>query len=206
MRTLLAVLFGLALALTLGCEENRDPATPDGAMHLLRDALLARDAAAMLDASSAQTRKQLAELHTLLKEQRTAIAERYPVEHKAGTAVAYPPGVLEADDTVALFEALVKVELDKLDLDERLTFGMTTLGRPNAKDDRATVTTQSGETIEFVLEDGTWKTTVFERPIEQSLNRVKLNRQTLEENLKVFEEMKRRAAAEKAKEEAGETP
>lgn len=206
MRTLpalLALLMGLALA---ACEENRDPATPDGAMHVLRDALMNEDVSGLLDASSARTHKLLAELHTLLKEQRTAIAERYPEEHRAETAVAFPPGVLEADDMVALFTALTKVELGQLERDERLAFGMSTLGRPSINGDRATVTTQSGETVEFVLEEDTWKTTVFERPIEQSLNRIKLNRQTLEENLKVFEEMKRRAAAEKAKAEAEETP
>ncbi len=200
---LLALFMGLALA---ACEENRDPATPDGAMHVLRDALMDEDVSGLLDASSARTHKLLAELQTLLKEQRTAIAERYPEEHRTETAVAFPPGVLEADDMVALFTALTKVELGQLERDERLAFGMSTLGRPNINGDRATVTTQSGETVEFVLEEDTWKTTVFERPIEQSLNRIKLNRQTLEENLKVFEEMKRRAAAEKAKAEAEETP
>ena len=56
MRTLLVLLFGLAVALaSAGCEENRDPQTPDGAMHLLRDALMAEDIAGLLDASSART-------------------------------------------------------------------------------------------------------------------------------------------------------
>lgn len=203
MRTLLVLLFGLAVALaSTGCEENRDPKTPDGAMHLLRDALMAEDVAGLLDASSARTRTLLAEMQTLLGEQRTAIAERYPEAEKAGTAIAYPDGVLDAKDMVALFTALTKAELARLERDETLAFGMSTLGRPNVDGERATVTTQSGETVEFVLEEDVWKTTVFERPIEQSLNRVKLNRQTLEENLKVFEEMKRRAAAEKAKADA----
>ncbi len=206
MRTVLVLLFGLAVALvSIGCEENRDPQTPDGAMHLLRDALMADDIAGLLDASSARTRTLLAEMQTLLREQRTAIDERYPDDEKAGTAVAYPDGVLAAGDMVALFTALVKPEFGKLDRNEELSFGMSTLGQPNIDGDRALVTTRSGETVEFVLEEDVWKTTVFERPIEQSLNRVKLNRQTLEENLKVFEEMKRRAAAEKAKKE-GEEP
>ncbi|MEZ4435153.1 MAG: hypothetical protein R3F65_22335 [bacterium] len=209
MRFILAVLAGLALVLSLGCDENLDPKTPEGAMHRLRDALMARDVGALLDASSAATRKQLAELQTLLQEQRVAIAERYPDDHRTDAKAAFPAGALEAADTAALFEALVEPELKKLDLDERLQYGMSALGRANLTPtgDRATVTTRSGESVEFVLEDEVWKTTVFERAIEQNLNRAKLNRQVLEENLKVFEEMKRREE-KKAREAAAaaETP
>lgn len=194
MRSLFALLAGLVLALSLGCDENQDPKTPDGAMHRLRDALMAREVDALLDASSAATRKQLAELHTMLQEQRVAINERYPAENQADAKAAYPAGTLEAKDIAALFRALVEPEIAKLDLGEGLQYGMSALGRANlsAAGDRATVTTRSGESVEFVLEDDVWKTTVFERPIEQNLNRARLNRQTLEENLKVFEEMKRR--------------
>lgn len=207
MRNLLASILALGVAFAaLGCEENRDPHTPDGAMHLLRDALMAEDPAALLDASSARTRTLLAELQTLLKEQRTAIAERYPDAFKGETSLAFPKGVLEAEDMVALFTALIQAESGALERDERLSFGLSTLGKPTVDGERATVTTRSDETIEFVLEEGVWKTTVFERPVEQNLNRVKLNRQTLEENLKVFEEMKRRAAAAKAKAEGEQTP
>lgn len=207
MRWLITVVSSLVLVSSFGCEENLDPKTPDGAMHRLRDALMAKDVAAMLDASSAATRKQLAELHTLLQEQKVAIAERYPSEHQSEAKLSFPKGALEASDTAALFAALVEPELEKLDLDERIAYGMSALGKPSmgGAGDRATVTTQSSESIEFVLEDGSWKTTVFERAIEQNLNRAKLNRQTLEENLKVFEEMKRRAE-KKAKEAEEASP
>lgn len=210
MRFILALLAALALALSLGCDENLDPKSPDGAMHRVRDALMARDIGALLDASSAATRKQLAELHTLLQEQRVAIAERYPDEKRADARAAYPAGTLEAGDIAALFEALVEPEIKKLDLDERVQYGMGALGRAtlNPAGDRATVTTRSGESVEFVLEDDVWKTTAFERAIEQNLNRAKLNRQVLEENLKVFEETKRREEkkAREAAAAAAETP
>lgn len=188
----------LLLALA-GCEENLDPATPEGAMHQLREAVMAKDVAAILDASSASTRKHLAELHTAIKAQRTAIEERYPEEEKAAAKSSYPKGALEAKDSAELFAALTEPGLADLTFDDGLRYGMTTLGRANARDDRATVTTHSGETIEFVLEEGKWKTTVFERIIESNLNRARLNQQTLDENLRVFDEMRRRAEKEKAK-------
>ncbi len=195
MRTALLLLLALAPPALLGCEENLDPATPDGAAHLLRDAVNGGDVSAMLTYSTQATRDHLATLHTLLKEQRLAIAERYPEEHRAAARGAYPEGALDAADGPALFKAMVLPELEKLEHGRGLAFGMTSLGAPSVTEDRATVSTQSGETIEFALEDGKWKTTAFEGPLEQNVTRVRRNQQTLEENLKVFEEMKRRAEA-----------
>jgi hypothetical protein len=178
-----------------GCAENLDPATPEGAMHRLRDAVMQKDAAALLAASSQATHQSLAQLHTRLAEQRTAIDEKYPVDERAGARGAFPTGLLDATDSAALFAALVAPKVEALQTSPGLAYGLTAMGRPTITDQRASVPTQSGETVEFVLEDGAWRTTVFERALEQNLNRVRLNEQTLAENLKVFDELKRRAAA-----------
>ncbi len=198
MRALLLVGLTVVAAL-LGCAEPRDPATPEGAMHRLRDAVLAQDAPAILAAASANTQRALAQLHTKLKEQRAAIDERYPADAQAAARAAFPPAVLEAKDSAALFAALIEPQMKVLDRGPGLKWGMTVLGRPTVTDGRATVPTQSGETLEFVLEEGRWQTTAFERALELNLNRVKLNEQTLAENLKVFEELKRREADSQAK-------
>ncbi|MEZ4472131.1 MAG: hypothetical protein R3F60_15320 [bacterium] len=196
----LAVL--LCLPALPGCEENLDPATPAGAMHQLRDAVMARDANALLARSSAATHQRLAELHTLLKEQRQAIAERYPDEHRAAARTAYPPEVLEAHDTGALFRALVAKRLEALETSDGLRYGLTVMGTPAGEGERVQVSTQSGETFEFVLEDGRYVTTAFERVLGRNLERARVYQQTLTENLKVFEELKRREANRRAKEEA----
>lgn len=188
----------LAVACVVGgCEEKLDPATPEGALHRLRDALMARDGQALLAASSSTTHQVLAQLHTKLKEQRTAIDEKYRTDEKPAARAAFPKGTLEAKDSGALFTALIEPQLGTLETSEGLKWGMTAMGSPTVTGERASVPTQSGETIEFVLEDGVWKTTVFERPLEQNLNRARLNEQTLTENLKVFEELKRREDAKR---------
>jgi hypothetical protein len=200
MRAVLALLCLLAFLPLAGCEENRDPATPDGALHQLRDAVLAHDAAALLALSSAETRKHLDELHALVKGQATRIAKDYPPEHQQAARSAYPAGVLEAADAPALFAALVGPQLDKLEPTKGLRWGLTSLGAPSIDGDRASVSTQSGETLEFVREDGQWRTTAFEQHLQANVNRLKLNQQTLDENLAVFQELARRAAAKQAAE------
>lgn len=200
MRALL-LLLALPLVCLVGCEENLDPASPEGALHRLRDAVVAKDAAAILAASSATTHKSLAQLHTRLKALKQAVDDRYPDAHREAARAAFPKGVLEAQDSAALFAVLVDPQLQGLDGGPGLGYGLSATGRPTVTNDRATVPTHSGETLEFVLEEGRWKTTVFERALEQNLNKVKLNEQTLAENLKVFEELKRREADKKAKAE-----
>jgi len=181
-----------------GCAENLDPATPEGALHRLRDAVMAKDTTAVLAASSQATHQTLAQLHTRLVEQRVAIDERYPEDARAAARTAFPAGLLETADSGALFGALVAPQLDKLDTSAGVAYGLTAMGRPTVTEQRASVATQSRETVEFVLEDGVWRTTVFERPLEQNLNTLRLFEHTLTENLKVFDELKRRAAAEAA--------
>ena len=150
-------------------------------MHQLRDAVMARDANAILARSSAQTHQRLAELHTLLKEQRQAIAERYPEEHRAAARTAYPPGVLEAADTEALFQALVTSRLAALETTDGLRYGLTVMGTPTTDGEHSQVSTQSGETFEFVLEDGRYVTTTFERTLARNLERARIYQQTLTE-------------------------
>jgi len=70
---------------------------------------------------------------------------------------------------------------------------MSVKGRIHRDGDRARVTTQSKEVVEFVLEDGLWKTTIFERQLDQNIERTEVNARSLAENLKVLEELKRRA-------------
>lgn len=197
MSLLLLLLFGLP-----ACEENHDPGTPAGALHRLRDAVVARDAKAVLAQTSTATHTKLAELHTLLKVQNRAIAEKYPEDQRLSARSAYPKGVLEAEDTGALFAALMAPKLDALDVTEGLKFGLSVRGLPSDDGETTILTTQAGESLTFVREDDKWVTTAFESAVQQSLERVKLHQQTLTQNLKVFEELKRRSASKKAKEEA----
>lgn len=185
--------------LALACEENLDQATPDGAMHKLRDAVMQRDTEVLLSLSSAKTHELLSQLQALLKQQGLAVKERYPDEQRHAAQLAYPTGVLDAADARALFAALVAPGFEEHDkeLPNGLRYGMTVMGAPTVEGDRASVATQNGETVEFVQQDGVWKTTVFERAIEANLNRARLNQQTLEENLNVFGELKRRAEGKK---------
>ncbi len=203
----LKVILCLTLTLAFGCEENLDPKTPEGAMHQLRNALEARNYKALLACTSAKTHEDLAKLHTLLKEQRRTIEERYPEVHRGAAKGAYPKGALEAEDSAALFEALITPQADALEKGEGVAWGLTVMGAPTFREEKiASVVGHSGESVEFILTDeGVWKTTVFERPIEQARNRVQVFQQTLEENLKVFAELKRRDEAKK-KEEAAKAP
>lgn len=198
MRRFTALLCALALLFSgIGCEENLDPATPEGAMHRLRNAVNADDTAGILDGSSKRTGELLAQMHALLVEQRQMIEDKYPKEDAAG-ARAYPPGVLEAKDSLALFGALIARDIKALKHGPGLLRGMTTRGASTGDDRRRVVPTHSNESIEFVLEDGQWKATAFEHNLEASLQSVTLNQKTFEENLRVFSELRRRAA-EKAK-------
>ncbi len=193
---LLSVVFVLFSA--PACEENLDPATPEGAMHQLREAVDSSDTAAILGASSKKTSELLAQMHALLVEQRRMIAEKYPKDQAAG-ARAYPAGVLEAENSLALFEALIGPELEALKHGPGLKHGMTTRGSPSGDTARQVVPTHSNESVEFVFEDGKWKVTAFEHNLATNLQAVILNQGTFEENLRVFAELKRREIAAKAK-------
>lgn len=201
--TIQGLIWLCALLGVYGCEENLDPQTPEGALHALRDALMEKDVAAILEASSETTQSRLSQLHTRLVEQRTAIEESYPEEHRSGARNAYPKGTLEAEDSRVLFAVLIEPKLKELKTGPGLKRGLSAQGSPTISDKRASLSTLGGETLEFVLgDDGHWRTTAFEQVLEQSLNQVKQNEQILAENLKVFEELKRREAAKKAAAEA----
>lgn len=207
MRSVAVLLACLLAVLGAACEENRDPTTPDGALHRLRDALLARDAAALLEMASPATHRHLAELHALLEGQARRFAQDYPGEHRPAAERTYPEAVLRAKDPAALFAALIEPQLAKLDRSPGLRYGLSAVGPPTVEGDRATVATRGGETIEFVRgEDGRWRTTAFEQQLEANLARARLNQQTLEENLQVFAELRRRAAAKGSTAEAGGEP
>lgn len=199
------ICLGLLTVGPLGCEETYDPSTPEGALHRLRDAVMKKDPSAVLSHSSTATHTHLAELHTLVKEQRRAIDEKYPDDQKASARTAYPKGVLAAEDTGALFAALIAPKLDALETSDGLRFGLSNRGVPAVDGETATMATQAGESLTFVREDGKWVTTAFESSVKASLERVKLHQQALTQNLKVFEELKRRAAAKKAKAKAPES-
>ena len=182
-------------ALTAGasCSENLDPATPEGALHQLRDTVIAKDPTRILEASSAATREKLAKLQTALKSQRDAIEANYPTDHKTTAYAVIPKAALDAPDAETLFVALITPQLEAMETSEGLRFGMSVKGRIHRDGDRARVTTQSKEVVEFVLEDGLWKTTIFERQLDQNIERTEVNARSLAENLKVLEELKRRA-------------
>ena len=183
----------VALTAALGCSESLDPATPEGALHLLRDAVIAKDATRLLQASSTATRDKLAKLQVALKSQRDAIETKYPADHKATAYAVIPKAALEAKDAETLFIALVTPQLEAMEVSEGLRYGMSVKGRVQRDGDHAKVTTQSQEVVEFVFEDGLWKTTIFERQLDQNLDRTDVNARSLAENLKVLEELKRRA-------------
>ena len=191
------VVIGLlaGVAFMMGCKENLDPRTPEGAMNQLRNALLQRDANALMDGASPKTHELLDALHKALAKQGKAVRETYPKKYREDARAAYPSGVLEAESPDALFAALIRLQLDKIDPSPGLTFGATPLGAPRLDGDRATITTQAGEVIDFVLDGEIWKITVFERTLAQNLRQAKSNRRTLEHNLKVFKELERRRKA-----------
>ena len=188
------IVAALTLMTALGCADNLDPATPAGAMNQLRDAVMVKDLTRIRAASSASTEEKLEKLHGILKTQRAQIATHYPPEHQATAYAVIAKEILEAEDTEALFVALVTPQLEALEASEGLRFGMSATGPVQSGEAEAKVTTQSKETIGFVLEDGVWKTTVFERQLDQNIERAELNGRTLKENLQVIEELKRRAA------------
>lgn len=200
---------GLALTLVwvlamAGCQENRDPATADGTLHVFRDALMKKDGPAILSHCSAATLAQLKELHALLRVQAQTIQAEYPAEHKVAAKAAYPPGVLEAETPEALFAALVDRGLAELDTSEGLGAGLIATAVAQADADHASVQTRAGETIDFAREGGAWKTTVFERELKARLAQATQFQQRLAGNLKVVAELNRLQQLRQGK--AGEVP
>jgi hypothetical protein len=182
----------LLLALTLvACQENRDPATPDGTLHFFRDAVMKKDGPAILSHCSAQTTVLLKELHGLLRTQVQSIQAEYPAEHKVAGRAAYPPGLLDAETPEALFAALMDRGLAELDTSEGLGFGLSARNVVQVDADQATVQTRADETLDFVREGGGWKTTVFERELTARIHQARLYQQTMTENLKVVAELNR---------------
>jgi len=184
----------LTLLVTIGCAENLDPASPAGAMNQLRDAVMAKDMPKIRASCSSATGEKLAKLHGILKTQKAQISGHYPADHQATAYAIIPKEILDAPDQEALFIALITPQLEALETGEGLHYGMSANGPIQKGDGQATVSTQSKESIGFVQEDGLWKTTIFERQLDQNIERAELNGRSLTENLKVLEELKRRAA------------
>jgi hypothetical protein len=205
----LAPVFAVLLALA-ACEENLDVATPDGALHRLRNAVMKKDAPAILDSCSAQTTTLLKELFGIVSAQANVINTTYPEAHRVAARASYPPGMLEAKSPEALFGALLENGLKELNASPGLGFGMTAQGKPSVDGERASVTSQAGEAHEFVHENGVWKTTVFEREVSAAINHARLHQQTLDENLKVVAELARLDQIKQARDAeaaaAGSTP
>ena len=182
------VIYSLSLlaVLNFGCSENLDPSTPDGALHLLRNALLEQDTKGLIEQTSAKTRETLRKLHEKARQQYAQIKTAYPPEHAMGAWGAYPPGLLSAETPVELFKALAAQRLSGLERGPGLKYGMSASGSPVVLRDTANVATKSGESITFTLEDGVWRTTAFEVVLTRNLERMVLNEQTLAENLKAL--------------------
>ncbi len=181
-----AVIFFLAV--TTSCGPSTDPATIEGGLNSFASAVLAHDAAAILSRTSKKTHTLLESLHAELRKQSKAIAEDYPIEHRAAALGAYPVGVLEAESKEALFRTLIEGPLAKMQPTEGLRYGMTMFGAPVVSDTVATALTRSGESVEFTLEDGEWRATVFENPLRQNLERIRINARTMTGNLKLLKE------------------
>ena len=187
-------LAGLAIALLLSlaaCQENRDPATADGTLHVFRDAVMKKDGPAILGHCTAATLAQLKELHAVVRAQSQVIQSEYPAEHKVAAKAAYPPGVLEAETPEALFAALMDRGLAELDTSEGLGAGLIATAVTQSDADHASVQTRAGEAIDFAREGGVWKTTVFEKELKARLAQATQFQQTLTENLKVVAELNR---------------
>lgn len=185
------LLLGVLASALAACEENLDPATPDGALHRLRNAVVKKDTPAILDACSAQTTALVKELHGLLVQQAGTIGTAYPESYRVAARASYPAGVLEAKSPEALFAALLEGSLKELNATPGLSYGLSAQGKPSVDGDHASVTSQAGETHEFVREGGVWKSTAFEREIGSLINHARLHQQTLDDNLKVVAELKR---------------
>lgn len=198
---------GVALAFMLcfglqGCAENVDPSTPDGALHVLRAAIMKKNATAVLELCTAETRKQVTDLHGLLAAQSKIIGESYPEPQRVAARAAYPAGLLDAKSPETLFGALIERGLKDLPASEGLEFGMTAQGRPSIEGEQASVTSQAGEAYEFRLEGGEWKAQTFEREVSATINRARLFQQTIDENLNVIAELNRLEVARKARDAA----
>ena len=194
MRFLPSLFSALLMFGALGCDENLDPATPEGALRRVRDAVIKKDASELLACSTVHTNELLAQLQTMIQEQRTAIEEKYPPEHQDAARLAYPQGIFEARDSIELFTLLTQKAMSELGSPEGIRSGFRTQGSPlSSNPSQKLFTTKAGENIEFVLEDGKWKTNIFETALSQNVQRLQVNQETLEKNLKAFEELKRRA-------------
>ena len=200
MRTII-ISMTLVVAGCLGCNENVDPATPDGALHLFRNALVANDVPQMLAQTSAKTRTTLTAILKHAKKQYATIKRSYPPEYAMGAWGAYPPGVISATTLDALFEAFIKERFEALKRGPGLTYGLSASGAPVVLGSTATVATKSGESVPFVLEEGRWRTTVFEATLLRNLERIGLNQRTLQENIAALKTYSKKGApaAPKAK-------
>ena len=171
----------------MSCAENVDPSDPEGALHALRNAIMADDMDAVLAMTSERTQSDLERMHGLLMTQRTAFeSDAYSLVEKMKARAAYPKEIRQAETPSALFRALVAPRLDKMNRDEALEFGMTSNGTVTHVDLNTSVSTHSGQSVVFVNEDGEWKTTAFETSIHRNLLRVEANAKILEQNLKAL--------------------
>jgi hypothetical protein len=174
----------------LGCGENLDIETPTGALHLLRNAVVAGNMNKTLQLSSTQTRTDLTEAVRLIGVQRSAIQDVYPPEYRMGANGVYPRAVFKATNNIELFSAFVGERLNKLPKSKRLIFGLSVSSAPVVMGKQATVPTHSGESIGFALEAKQWKTTAFEALTRANLERIRANSKILSDNLLVLKQVK----------------
>ena len=178
-----------------GCGESLDIETPSGALHLLRNAVVAGDMAKTLQLTSSQTRSDLDTAVQLISAQHKAIQDLYPPAYKMGANGVYPRAVFEAKTAADLFSAFVADRLNKLPKNKGLVFGLSASSSPVIMGKQATVPTNSGESIGFALENTEWKTTVFEALVRDNLERVRANSLILKDNLETLKKLKQPAAA-----------
>ncbi|MEE2756818.1 MAG: hypothetical protein VYA30_09150 [Myxococcota bacterium] len=187
--------FGFVLILLScgACSDTIDPTVPDGAMHLLRDAIAKRDFKSLIGQLSQRTRIDLDTSVKLLNDQRQAIQAFYPPEYKIGALGVYPRAIFAAQNSHDLMKAYLAERLRKHPPSAGLQFGLTSRDRGLVVDGRATITTHSGEQFVFVKEEAEWKSTVFEATVGANLDLLKANQTILEENLSTLKAMKKAA-------------
>ena len=173
----------LVIAISAGaCSENLEPKTPDGALHVFRDALESRNYELMVKLCSKATRDALHASVELIGKQVDGF-KSYPPEYRIGALGIYPRRVLEAKTPASLLAAFLHVRLNQYPPSAGTRFGLSTATNPVVANGGASIMTHSGENITLIREGEDWRTTAFEQTVLQNYERIKANERILTENL-----------------------
>lgn len=187
----------LALAFMAGCAAELDPAKPDGAYHLFRDAVLQGDAEAVWENTDEKTHRYFQEQFEYLVEMDEMIARYLPqTDHRIARSQSGAVLLKEVQDGKGLF--LKVFQPDKIPDEEAIRIGSDIDELIIAKDDSgAKVVTRAGQ--EYVLtRDAEAKRWYVRLPtsVESSMQWLGQNRSAMQQTVEdlIAEERDRREA------------